>query len=645
MQGYFFVFILSAPSNHFRIQFTTKDFGLHRMSLDESDSILTALEILCHVRWEALQPHRDKAFLAFQKLQVFIGNRNSGESTPSPSPPNHSHTPPPSLRSHDPPPSPNNSNSPSPSSHNHDPPPSPNNSNSPSPSSHNHDPPSSPNNSNSPSPSSHNHDPPSSPNNSNSLSRSSSNYDPPSSSDRSDSSLFSFSNHDTVTSSNHSRPFQNNDDRLASIDNLDLLSNSSPLLPDNYEPHSNEHNSPSHHKHTLALIQALNNEEDKIKKYLSKLEIDATEGKSSWPQEDSRLVDLQIGEKQSSSNIKFRKVLSQRSLAKEYDQWELETHHTSRINYLVENLSDSKDGAGGRIKKYVNGNIDRFKNKALAQRGIQWGIRLLVFERLLGEPGLSAILCFSFYRFRCLKFTDLVCLGQRVHETDWIWNLAKKKSGWLDSCQVYYDSKVTSRTSGIPVAQNNVPSKRYSSALEPSGKRPRVGQYNVSSHSTNNSNGDALTSTASLTSPVSNEEHAHGTAQANATILETTNSHQDAEYSQTQTHEGVVANPIHTLLLQKLTSSGVKDPHADYEEPMSDADADGGEDEEVDEDFGSSTTSNATSSCTSLSTLPQGFYRGQKHLYQAENVMTTAEPRRPHHLTPAFNNEQSNCMF
>ena len=606
MQGYFFVFILgilSAPSNHFRIQFTTKDFGLHRMSLDESDSILTALEILCHVRWEALQPHRDKAFLAFQKLQVFIGNRNSGESTPSPSPPNHSHTPPPSLRSHDPPPSPNNSNSPSPSSHNHDPPPSPNNSNS-------------------PSPSSHNHDPPSSPNNSNSLSRSSSNYDPPSSSDRSDSSLFSFSNHDTVTSSNHSRPFQNNDDRLASIDNLDLLSNSSPLLLDNYEPHSNEHNSPSHHKHTLALIQALNNEEDKIKKYLSKLEIDATEGKSSWPQEDSRLVDLQIGEKQSSSNIKFRKMLSLRSLAKEYDQWELETHHTSRINYLVENLSDSKDGAGGRIKKYVNGNIDRFKNKALAQRGIQWGIRLLVFERLLGEPGLSAILCFSFYRFRCLKFTDLVCLGQRVHETDWIWNLAKKKSGWLDSCQVYYDSKVTSRTSGIPVAQNNVPSKRYSSALEPSGKRPRVGQYNVSSHSTTNSNGDALTSTASLTSPVSNEEHAHGTA-----------------------HEGVVANPIHTLLLQKLTSSGVKDPHADYEEPMSDADADGGEDEEVDEDFGSSTTSNATSSCTSLSTLPQGFYRGQKHLYQAENVMTTAEPRRPHHLTPAFNNEQSNCMF
>lgn len=77
----------------------------------------------------------------------------------------------------------------------------------------------------------------------------------------------------------------------------------------------------------------------------------------------------------------------------------------------------------------------------------------------------------------------------------------------------------------------------------------------------------------------------------------------------------MAVNPIYTLLLQKLTSSGVKDPHTDYEEPILDADADGGEDEEVDEDFGLSTTSNTTSLCISLSTLSQGFYRGQKHLY------------------------------
>jgi len=131
----------------------------------------------------------------------------------------------------------------------------------------------------------------------------------------------------------------------------------------------------------------------------------------------------------------------------------------------------------------------------------------------------------------------------------------------------------------------------------------------------------------------------------NATILKTINSHQDAEYSQTQTHEDVIANSIHILLLQKLTSSDVKDSHANYEKSMSDANVDDEENEKIDENFESSIISNAISSCTSLSTLSQEFYRGQKHLYQVENVMTMIKSRRSHHLTSAFNNKQSNCMF
>ena len=174
---------------------------------------------------------------------MFIENCNSDEFTSFSSSFNHSHTSSSSLQSHD-------------SS-------------------------SSSNNFNSSSSFSHNHDSSSSSNNSNSLFRSSSNYDSSSFSDRFDSSLFFFSNHDTVTSFNHSRSFQNNDDRLASIDNLDLLSNFSSLLSNNYESHLNEHNFLLHHKHMLVLIQVLNNEKDKIKKYLSKLKIDAIEGKLS----------------------------------------------------------------------------------------------------------------------------------------------------------------------------------------------------------------------------------------------------------------------------------------------------------------------------------------------------------------------------
>jgi len=251
---------------------------------------------------------------------------------------------------------------------------------------------------------------------------------------------------------------------------------------DNCECPLDDHSNSPHHKNTLALIQALNKAQEKIQNYLSKSEIAATEGKSSWTQEDPRIVDLQMGKKQTSSNLKFRKVLSQRSLAKEYDRWELETYQTSRINQLVGDLSDSKERADGHIKEYVDANTHRFKNRNLAQHGIHCGIRLLVFERLFGEPGSSAILCFSFHRFRLTNFPELACLKQQVCQTAWIWSLAKAKSDWLGSCQSYYDGTVDSRLSGNSVAQNHVPSKRCSPAPESSGKRPRLGQYNHRIH-------------------------------------------------------------------------------------------------------------------------------------------------------------------
>jgi len=53
---------------------------LHPMSLDQPDCVLAALDILCNVRWQALQPYHAKVFRALQKLQVFIKNHE-----PSPS--------------------------------------------------------------------------------------------------------------------------------------------------------------------------------------------------------------------------------------------------------------------------------------------------------------------------------------------------------------------------------------------------------------------------------------------------------------------------------------------------------------------------------------------------------------------------------
>lgn len=416
------------------------------MLLDQSDNILAALDILCDVQWQALQPYRPRAFTALQRLQVILGNDNYSE---SPKSTNNSAPP---LTSSDflRPSSNDDGSSPLPDQSDSPPPPR--------------------NDGNPPSTSSHSH------------------------------SLQSYSNRQGLPSPMPSEspsiscplPLQTQHNHHDTTEHIGLLSSfpnsyssssssstskfPMPLL-DNREPPLEDHSSSSPHKITVALIEALNKAKGKIQEYLGKSEISATEGGSSWTQEDPRIVDLQMGEKKTTSNIKFRKVLSQRSLAKEYDRWELKAHQTSKISQLTEDLSGSKERADGHIKEYIRANTCQFKNTELAQDGIQCGIRLLVFERLLRESGSSAILCFSFHRFRRVSFSELACLVQQMREIDWIRDLAGEKSSWFDNCQRYYDGVVDSRLFDLPVPTNPAPSKRTCPASEPSGKRPRLGQY------------------------------------------------------------------------------------------------------------------------------------------------------------------------
>ena len=399
------------------------------MSVDQTDSVLVALDILCNIPSQALQPHRTQAGLALQKLQLFIRDYDSSESSDDPaSPSDHSHFPRSNVDDHDLTSPPHHCDS-SPSS------------------SESHDPLSVPR-------------PPGHP------STSSNSLDLPTASVPLIASKALLIEHRLPPSCSLLLPSQSQQNDPESRNHAGHLSS----LPNPLDDHS----SSPHHQNTLALIHALDKDQDKIQKYLNKSKVDAIEGKSSWTQEDPRVVDLQIGKKQTSLNLKFRKVLSRRSLAQEYDRWELEKYQTSRISQLVKDLSDSKERADGHIKEYVDANAHRFKNRDLAQQGIQCGIRLLVFERLLGESGSSAILCFSFYRFRSLNFPELDCLGQEVRETPWIWDLVKNKSGWLGSCQTYYDSIVDSRLSCN--SEEHEPSKRCLPAPESSAKRPRLGQ-------------------------------------------------------------------------------------------------------------------------------------------------------------------------
>ena len=186
------------------------------------------------------------------------------------------------------------------------------------------------------------------------------------------------------------------------------------------------------------LIRALNEDENLIKQHLSKPEFEATKDKLQRITEDPRVVDLQLDKGTVSPTAKFRKGLSQRSLAIEYTRWEICVHRSSRVGELVEN-SYLEGRNNGHITEYLDVNKDRFKNQQVTRTGIEHGIKLLVFERLLGTSGISAILSFRYRRFRMVKYQDLAFLKTMVNQSSWLATLVEQKADWLDNCQSCYD--------------------------------------------------------------------------------------------------------------------------------------------------------------------------------------------------------------
>ena len=68
----------------------------------------------------------------------------------------------------------------------------------------------------------------------------------------------------------------------------------------------------------LILIQALNKDSTQIQKFLSRSEFEAIKNELERIVENSRVVDLQLDESQSTSKIRFQKSLSQQFLTIEY---------------------------------------------------------------------------------------------------------------------------------------------------------------------------------------------------------------------------------------------------------------------------------------------------------------------------------------
>jgi len=189
----------------------------------------------------------------------------------------------------------------------------------------------------------------------------------------------------------------------------------------------------------LTLTQALDKDSAQIQEFLSRPELEAIEDELERIVEDPRVVDLQLDGSRSTPKARFRKGLSQRSLADEYIQWERHTYGSSKVSVLVKDLSVSQERGLGHIVEYLESNNRRFKKQDITRRGIEHGIKFLVFELLVGTRVISAILSFKYSLFRAVKFEDLPFLKTMMNDSEWIKELVEQKADWYDECQTLYD--------------------------------------------------------------------------------------------------------------------------------------------------------------------------------------------------------------
>jgi len=126
-------------------------------------------------------------------------------------------------------------------------------------------------------------------------------------------------------------------------------------------------------------------------------------------------------------------------LASEFGDWELQVHGSKRVEELVMDHTYAQEKTNGHIKEYLKCNTDRFIDQSLTGKGIVHGIKLLVFEKMVGTSGISAILSFGNTKFRAVKYGDLASLRKMVEKSEWIRALAHEKAAWLDKCQTQYD--------------------------------------------------------------------------------------------------------------------------------------------------------------------------------------------------------------
>ncbi|KAL2390210.1 hypothetical protein RJ035_001505 [Blastomyces gilchristii] len=183
---------------------------------------------------------------------------------------------------------------------------------------------------------------------------------------------------------------------------------------------------------------------DKIQENLEKIVKFSTNNssniiKSVLAVEDDRLRDIKsiIGKKKPTPNNRYVQCLAQRSLALEYNQWDLKRGGT-RLDDVFKNAPSAKIKKRGNFTYYVQ-RVRRFNDFQTAYKALKRGVRQLIIEEKCDFSGIEVVIPFTYQYFDALSYDDLHMFGILLQQKMDILGTLKQASSWVENSQSIYD--------------------------------------------------------------------------------------------------------------------------------------------------------------------------------------------------------------
>ncbi|KAK0247210.1 hypothetical protein LTR01_008875 [Friedmanniomyces endolithicus] len=191
-------------------------------------------------------------------------------------------------------------------------------------------------------------------------------------------------------------------------------------------------------KHRLVeLVRDVDKQRSKIEEYSRQPVKEAITSQTDWRNIDIRVLDNRLAETKHTLLTKFRKGLAQRSLATDFDAWERSNCHSSRLDSLYNDPKLSETRHDSNMPSFMQ--AEDMPREDCVERGIQHGVKLLLFERIAQCSGVSAVLFFVFSRFRDVTFSDLQDLAVEIKASKWILHHAATIQPWFIECIAKYE--------------------------------------------------------------------------------------------------------------------------------------------------------------------------------------------------------------